>query len=152
VPGRVTGGALRFERMIMRPLSAVMIRPSSPRKKILRRKSLPSGNSAIFSPVFIDQTMDENRFDVASIVPRLLNTRSRADVYEFGGGGGRHPPNSGRGGILAISAATVALSLSAREKTFFRSLIRQTRTIPSLPPTASSCASAEKAIGPLLKS
>jgi hypothetical protein len=64
----------------MRPLSAVMSRPSSPTKKTFRRKSVPTGNSASFFPVFIDQTMDENRLLVASIVPRLLNTSSRAGV------------------------------------------------------------------------
>ena len=126
VPVRVTGLASRYERIVMRPLSAVMSRPSAPTKKILRPKSLPTLNSASFFPVFIDQTIDENRFVVASIVPRLLNTRSRAGVYELGGSGCVHPGASARGGILARSLATAALSLSRREKTLFPSRGRQT--------------------------
>jgi hypothetical protein len=115
-----------------------MSRPSAPTKKILRPKSLPRSNSASFFPDFIDQTMDENRFVVASIVPRLLNTKSRAGVYELGGNGCVHPGASARGGILARSLATAALSLSLKEKTLFPSAGRQTRTIPSAPPTASN--------------
>jgi len=72
VPARVTGSASRYERSLKRPLSAVDNRPSSPTKKILPMKSLPRSNSASFFPVFIDQTMVENRFVVASMVPRLL--------------------------------------------------------------------------------
>jgi hypothetical protein len=74
VPGRVTGSASRYERSLKRPLSAVDSRPSSPMKKILPMKSFPRSNSASFFPVFIDQTMVENRFVVASMVPRLLKT------------------------------------------------------------------------------
>jgi hypothetical protein len=88
---------------------------------------------------------------VASIVPRLLNTRSRAGVYELGGSGCVHPGASARGGILARSLATAALSLSLSEKALFPSRGRQTRTIPSDPPTASSWPSSEKAIGPVLE-
>ena len=71
----------------MSPRLPVISRPSAPTKNILRPKSLPRSNSASFLPVFIDQRMDEKRFVVASIVPRLLNTRSRAGVYELGGSG-----------------------------------------------------------------
>jgi len=37
-------------------------------------KSVPRSNSASFFPVFIDQTIVEYRFVVASIVPRRLKT------------------------------------------------------------------------------
>jgi hypothetical protein len=74
VPGRVTGSASRYERSLKRPLSAVDNRPSSPTKKIFPMKSLPRSNSASFFPVFIDQTLVENVFVAASIVPRLLKT------------------------------------------------------------------------------
>jgi len=148
VPGRVTGSASRYERSLKRPLSAVDSRPSSPTKKILPMKSLPRLNSASFFPAFIDQTMVENRFVVASIVPRLLKTICRAGVYEFGDGGGLQSGASGRGGIFASSFAKAALSLSARENTLFPSRGRQTRTIPSLAPTASRVPSSEKVIGP----
>lgn len=147
VPGRITGSASRYERSAKRPLSAVESRPSSPTKNDLLLKSMPRPNSESFLPVFIDQTMVENMFVVASIVPRLLKTICRGCVYEFGDGRGVQPGASGRGGIFASSFALSALSLSGSENTLFPSRGRQTRTKRSLPPAASRVPSSEKVIG-----
>jgi len=100
-----------------------------------------------FFPVFVDHTIVENRFLVISIVPRLLNVRSRAGVYEFGGGGGRH--SFGASGIFAMPDAEAALSLRASDRICLPSRTLHTRTSPSTPPTASSFPSSERIIGPL---
>lgn len=148
VPGRVTGSASRWERSLKRPLSAVDNRPSSPTKKILPMKSLPRSNSASFFPVFIDQTMVENRFVAPSIVPRLLKTSWLVAEYRLGRGGWVQPGVFVGDGVLARSWATAALSFCFSKKTLFPSRGRHTRTTPSLPPTAIRLPSSEKTIGP----
>jgi hypothetical protein len=148
VPGRITGSASRYERSLKRPLSAVESRPSSPTKKSLPMKSVPRSNSASFFPVFIDHTMVEYRLVVASMVPRLLNASSLVAELELMDSTPVKLWGPLSGGSLARSLATAALSLSCSEKTLFTSRGRHTRTIPSLPPTASSWPSSEKTIGP----